>query len=571
MPKNLRIKIILIAALFLILPSISRADYLGQKASFSIDPSYDLNSRSQITATCQKIGSQIYFYIDDSWWNSLDYSQQGEISSALDSLSGEFSSKIYPTLTSAFGSPNEPGIDRDVMITVLIHPMIEEAGGYFVLGDGYPKLQSPKSNEREMFYLNTKYIEEPRAKGFIAHEFMHLITFNQKEILRKVTEDVWLNEAYSEYAPTLLGYDSVFEGSALQRRIKNFLERPNDSLMGWQNKPYDYGVVNLFTQYLVDQYGSKILIDAMHSSKIGISSINEALAKNNFKEDFSQIFTDWTIAVLVNNCNLNLKYCYLNQNLKNLKVTPLINFLPLVGEGSLIITHRTSDWAGNWQKIVGGKGDLILEFDGADEVQFKVPYLVCDLQEKCTIEFLGLDKEQKGEISLQEFDKKYTSLTIIPSIQNKIYGFTGLEPFYIFSWKASIVDKTAGGQEELIAQLLAQIEYLQREIAKVQAQIAAIQGTVTPANIPAGFKFEKNLSEGMNDLNVVYLKIILAREGLVNGLKNNEYFGPQTKTAVILFQERYRADISAAVGYAISASGLVGSGTRAKLNEILLR
>jgi hypothetical protein len=574
MSKNPKIITIIISVgvIFSIFPVFVSAASLREKVNFFIDSSYDLTGRSQLTATCQKITSQLYFYIDDSWWNSLDYNQQNKISSALDFLSSEFSSKIYPTLTANFGSPNEPGIDRDAGITVLIHPMIEEAGGYVNSGDGYPKLQSPKSNEREMFYLNSKYIEEPQAKSFLAHEFMHLITFNQKEILRKMSEEVWLNEAYSEYAPTLLGYDNIYEGSNLQRRVKNFLERPNDSLTEWQNKSYDYGVVNLFTQYLVERYGFKILIDSLHSSKVGIPSINEALMKNGFNEDFAQVFTNWTIVVLMNDCSLGGKYCYLNPNLKGLRIVPLLTFLPLVGDSVLSITHRATNWAGNWQRIVGGRGNLTLEFDGADDVQFKVPYLVCDLQGKCTIEFLSLDKEQKGAINLLEFDKNYNSLTIIPSIQNKTSGFNGLEPFYLFSWKATISEKTAAErEEELIVQLLAQIEYLQKEIAKVRAQIVAIQGSVTPTTIPAGFSFEKNLSEGMNDSDIVYLKIILAKEGLVDGLKNTEYFGPQTKTAVILFQERYKADISAAAGYTISASGFVGTGTRVKLNEILLR
>jgi len=570
MSKNLKIItiIIFVGVIFSIFPVFVSAASIGEKVNFFVDPSYDSLARYQISATLQKTAPRLYFYIDDVWWNSLDFNKKSEINSALDSIADEFNSKIYPILTNTFGQINDPGIDNDSNITVLIDPMIDEAGGYFNSGDGYSKLQSPKSNEREMFYLNAKHIEESWAKSFFAHEFMHLITFNQKEIIRKVTEEVWLNEAYSEYVPALLGYDAVYEDSNLQRRVKIFLERPNDSLTGWQNKSYDYGVLNLFTQYLVDQYGLKILVDSMHSLKIGISSINEALAKNNFKEDFSQVFTDWTIAVLVNNCNLDQKYCYLNQNLKNIRVTPLINFLPLVGESSLSIIHRTSDWAGNWQKIIGGKGDLTLEFSGAGDVQFEIPYLICDYQGICNIKFMDLNKSI-GKITIADFNDKYASLTIIPSIQTKISGFDGTESFYLFSWKATITDKTTE-EEELKTQLLVRIESLQKEIAKIQALIAQYQRGSASTTIPTSFKFEKNLSEGINDPEVVYLKIVLAEEGLVDGLKNNEYFGPQTKTAVIRFQERYKTDISAAAGYTISASGFVGTGTRAKLNEILL-
>ena len=40
----------------------------------------------------------------------------------------EFESKIYPVLTGNLGSEWNPGIDKDSRITILIHPMNEEAG-----------------------------------------------------------------------------------------------------------------------------------------------------------------------------------------------------------------------------------------------------------------------------------------------------------------------------------------------------------------------------------------------------------------------------------------------------------
>jgi len=563
-------KLLTITLLFFVLPVLVRADYTGQRTNFFIDPSYDLEKREETSAILEKTSQRAYFYIDEKWFNSLNYDQRNKIFSSLDSLSFEFDNKIYPTLTSTFGSEAKPGIDKDERITILIHPMNEEAGGYFNSGDGYPKSQNPKSNEREMVYLNANRIAESQAKSLLAHEFVHLITFNQKDLLRKVSEETWLNEARADYAPTLLGYDDVFEGSNLQRRVKNFLERPHDSLTEWRNERYDYGVVNLFTQYLVDHYGIKILVDSLQSSKVGILSINEALVKNGYKEDFSQIFTDWTITVLVNDCNLGPKYCYKNQNLKNLKVNPLINFLPLVGESELSINYVTRDWAGNWQKIIGGKGTLTFEFDGSDEVFFRVPYLVCDYQEKCNLDFLKLDKNQKGEISIPEFNTKYNSLIIIPSIQSKFLGFDGAERSYIFSWRASIAEKTQKEkEEERIQELLAQIEQLKKQITEVQAKINAIlasRGQKTTCS-----KFERDLYFGlMNSQEVRCLQEFLKNqgseiypEGLVTG-----NFLELTQSAVIRFQEKYASEILKPLNLE-RGTGYVGQITRTKINEIL--
>jgi len=562
MGKN-KLKIIFLAVIILAIPVLVRADYTGQRTNFFVDPSYDLEKREQTSAILEKTSQRAYFYLDEKWWESLNYDQKGKIISSLDYLASEFDNKIYPTLTSTFGSEPRPGIDNDERITILIHPMREDAGGYYNTGDVYPKLQNPKSNEREMVYLNSQFISSPDAKSFLAHEFVHLITINQKDLLRKVSEETWLNEARADYAPTLLGYDDVFEGSNLQRRVRNFLEKPTDSLTEWRNEKADYGVVNLFIQYLVDHYGIKILVDSLHSSKVGIPSINEALIKNGFSDDFSQIFLNWTITVLVNDCNFGPKYCYKNQNLKNLRVNPLINFLPLVGESNLSISFISKDWAGNWHKIIGGKGTLIFDFDGADEVNFRVPYLVCDYQDKCNLDFLNLNQYQKGEIILSGFNTKYSSLTIIPSIQSKFLGFDGTEKSYIFSWRVSITEKTEKEKEtERIQELLAQIEQLKKQIAEVQAKINAIlaqRGQKTTCR-----KFERDLYFGMmNSFEVRCLQEFLKSQGseiYPEGLVTGNFLS-LTVSAV----KRYQASKG------IIQTGYFGSLTRAAVNQVLGR
>jgi len=565
-----RFKIILFSLcfLFLISPSFASADYTNQKVVFFVDSAYDASGRSQVSATLKKITPQLYFYIDDSWWDSLNSDKQNIVDTALSSLANEFNYTIYPLLTSNFGQEPKPGIDKDEKITVLIHPMIEEAGGYFNSGDGYPKIQNPKSNEREMVYLNAKRITEPQAKALLAHEFMHLITFNQKDILRGVSEETWLNEARADYTSTFLGYDDPYDGSNLQKRVKNFLDRPYDSLTEWQNKPFDYGIADLFTQYLVDHYGIEILVDSLHSSKVGIPSINEALTKRGFKEDFASIFTDWTIAVFINDCKVSEKYCYKNQSLNNFHVIPSGNFLPLIGKSTLSVTQNTQDWAGNWYKFVGGWGTLKIDFSGDPANIFRVPYITQDLSGAWQVSFFDLTKDQKGEISIPDFRTKIISVTIIPSIQTKISGFNDAEPSYSFSWAASVGEKTAEEEEaKLIKELLAQIEELKKQIAEVQAKINAIlasRGQKTTCG-----KFEKDLYFGMkNSAEVRCLQEFLKNQGVYpEGLFTGNFLS-LTQAAVIRFQEKYASEILKPLNLE-RGTGYVGQITRAKINEIL--
>ncbi len=565
--------------LFIAIGVEAQAVSLGDTRSFNIDPSYDATAREQITAIVKKITRQAYFYCDKDWWNDLDYEQQAKAGRALDLLGGEFENKIYYTLTTNFGFEEKPGIDKDDRITVLIHPMKEEAGGYFNSGDEYSKLENPNSNEREMVYLNADYITDSLAKSFLAHEFVHLITFNQKDKIRDVQEEIWLNEARAEYAPTLVGYDADYQGSNLQRRVSVFLENPSDSITEWQNEKADYGALNLFIQYLVDHYGIEVLDDSLKSKEVGIESLNKALKKNGFEEDFSQIFTDWTITVLVNDCSLGEKYCYKNENLKNLTIIPSLNFLPIKGKSTLGVSRVTKNWAGNWFKFFGGKGTLKIEFIGNPENLFKVPYLVKDLSGKYSLNFFQLNDLQRGEILVSGLGSEINSVIIIPTIQTKISGFLNPEPSFSFFWSASITD---GSEEENFSkylnkpisemskdEILIKISEIEDLSNQLKAQLSFLNN---PEEISCQ-KFDENLYYGLREDNRVkclqeFLKSQepeIYPEGLVTG-----NFLSLTKTAVIRFQEKYAEDVLAPWELT-KGTGLVGSTTRAKINEILER
>jgi len=561
MRRRIPIKFFLFLALFLTLPLFAKADFVGERKDFFIEPSYDFRNRKDVTATLRFKGSYLYFYVDNDWWDKLSADRQTEIELTLSSLSKAFRDEIYPTLTSTFGSEWKPGIDDDDRITVLFHRMKDEAAGYFKNGDEYSKLQNPNSNEREMIYLNTDYVTNSLAKSFLAHEFVHLITFNQKEKKYGLQEEVWLNEARADYVPTLLGYDSEYEGSNLQKRVEKFLAKPSDSLTEWQNKVYDYGIINVFTQYLTSHYGAEILIDSLKSKKVGIESLNEALAENGFEEDFSQIFHDWTIAILINDCSLGEKYCYQNGNLANLRVVPSFNFLPFVSKTSLKVENSIKDWSGHWYKLMGGRGSLKVDFDGIDRVDFHVSYLLCKKLEECSLETLVLDDQQKGIITVPGFGNGYDSLTLILFTQEKTTNFGELEIAHSFSFEASAIE-----EDQTIKALLKQIAFLEAEIAKVQAQINALLQKEIICQ-----KFEQNLYFGArNNPQVRCLQEFLKSQGpeiYPEGLVTGNFLS-LTKTAVIRFQEKYADEVLTPLGLE-KGTGFFGSRTRAKINNLL--
>ena len=553
--ERIRIKFIFIFSLaILMLPFFVLADSQGQNQNFSVDPTYSLQKQEQVQAVLQKVSATGYFYLESAWYQSLSAEDKKTVDQNLESLSQEFENKIYPKLTLAYGKEWSPGIDNDYHITILFHKMKEDARGYFNSGDEYPKIQNPKSNEREMIYLSAEALLTPNVKSYLAHEFTHLITSNQKDRLRGVSEDVWLNEARAEYAPTLLGYDDDYAQSNLQQRVKIFINAPNDSLTDWLNQTNDYGVINIFTQYLVDQYGVAILTDSMKSQKAGISSINEALLKEGFSadQDFAKIFTDWTVAIYLNDCALGQRYCYKNPNLKNLRIAPSLIFFPSTQKTKFLLDYSISQWSGNWYRIIGGEGKLDVTFSGDSRADFKVPYVLCK-DTQCWVDFLTLDSLQNGTSSFEKFGTDWTSLTLIPSVQTKISDGTGLS----FSFSITAEMTNTDEEQKQIQDLRAKISELRNQIAQVLAQLNAILGKKQSC-----LKFEDDLYFGLtNNQEVSCLQEFLKSRGTAiypEGLVTGNFFD-STKAAVIKYQ--------AAKG--IIQTGYFGPKTRAAANAEL--
>jgi peptidoglycan hydrolase-like protein with peptidoglycan-binding domain len=611
--------LIFISVFFLFAPNFVGAVSLGQHSKFFVDKNYDLTEQEEIIATLQRIGSNAYFYVENEYWAGLGQIEKNTVKQSLNNLDNEFHNNIYPTLTDTLGSEWKPGIDRDDRIFILFHPMADNNGGYFRENDQYLKMQVPDSNEMEIIYLNTDFINSSIEKSFLAHEFTHLITFNQKNRIYGVSEEVWLNEARAEYAPTLVGYDDLEnEDTNLESRVKVFLKEPNDSITGWQNKLEDYGALNIFTHYLVDHYGIEILKDSLKSEEVGIKSLEYALEKNKFVEDFSQIFTDYTIAVFINDCSVGEKYCFKNENLKDLRVSPSVNFLPINGDSNLGVSQSTKNWAGNWCKFIGGKGGLKIKFMGNPENLFRIPYVTKDSLGEFAVDFFELDEGQDGEVIIPEFGGKIKSMTIIPSIQSKKSGFLGKEISFSFFWEAStMLTEEEIEQETDIAdkclvkpvskmnreEILLQIAEIQALLEQLRARLQEIESNPEPNPEPnpgpepnpepalepdfpedsdcepqpacrlkgviCCSRFESNLSSGMNNDDVKCLQQLLEilgpdiyPEGLDTG-----YFGSLTKAAVIRFQNKFADEVLTPWGIP-EGTGFVGKTTRAKLNEL---
>lgn len=237
--------------------------------------------------------------------------QGGAVSpQAIEALRSEFDNAIYPGLVAAFGSEPNPGIDGDPKLYILLlnvrdgfNPTSSSSfiAGYFdPLSEFALTAQNPNSNQKEILFLNINPATgvDPASISFfetIAHEFQHVIHWEQKAHQRNVLDDTWLDEAMSTVARTYCGYGPDYS------QVLTYQHAPADSLTGWNNTLEDYAVVYMWAQYFKDRVGSGIFRTMLQNSQTGIDSVSAALAAAGYPKDFTGTFRDWAVANYVGN------------------------------------------------------------------------------------------------------------------------------------------------------------------------------------------------------------------------------------------------------------------------------
>lgn len=407
----------LFSAFFLVSASTARA---GEK--FFIESSFDVSSRITIKATKRLEGNKAHYYVEDDYYNLLSPFGRTNLLSDIQSLSDAFDKQIYNSVTLVFGLPWTPGIDGDTKITVVLTQTQKRIGGYFREQDEYLLSEVSDSNEREMVYLNVALIDQFKIKEFLAHEFQHLINFNQKTRIKNIYEEIWLNELLSEVAVTVSDlHTSQFIGTSLENRVNTFLSTPSDSLLDWKNEPEDYGVVSMFGNYLYDHFGAELFTKIIQSEKVGIDAINDALNKVGANKNFEDVYRNWTIAVLLNNCSVVPvdTYCYKNPNLNydNLH----IKFDIKLGTGDSISNSNTIDrWGAEWfqytkdlETTKPDKPILIYDLIISPTYDALIPYIVYDASGFPNVNFAFM-KDGLLRFAVNNFGFTTGKLVVIP-------------------------------------------------------------------------------------------------------------------------------------------------------------
>ncbi len=218
---------------------------------------------------------------------------EAQMRRALDVFAGD-----YPLLVAHFGAPSD--VDGDGKIAVLFTHLIDDIGGVagqFRADSLLPKSQGGDGNRADLLYLNPA-LPEAAYRSVLAHEFQHLISFNQHALVRLgLAEEEWLNEGLSHVAEDLV---APFQDSGNYALVRAFLQAPGQVGLSGPTDKTKRGAAYLFVRSLVDMLGPDILLRLVQTDLVDRDNIEAATGEN-----MAELMARWAAQLYISGTDLS--------------------------------------------------------------------------------------------------------------------------------------------------------------------------------------------------------------------------------------------------------------------------
>jgi hypothetical protein len=297
--------------------AVSAVPSVGDRRSFKVLNS--ANGFDDVTAVARVVSDQAVIYVDER------APAGGYTDRDLEDFAASFDDVIYPTDTETFGFPSD--LDGNDRVVILFTPTVNGltprgsqgfVGGFFY---GLDLLDREGSNHAEIFYAIVPDPEgtysDPRQKdrilqvvpGILAHEFQHMIHFNERVLKLGAprTEALWLSEGLAQMAEELVGLAYERRGDFVQAqrfrdgnedRARRFLAHTDSTslIVGTgQGTLEERGAGWLFTLYLWDVWReSGILGQLTRTTRTGTENVAWVTG-----EPWASVFSDWGAALFL--------------------------------------------------------------------------------------------------------------------------------------------------------------------------------------------------------------------------------------------------------------------------------
>ena len=375
---------------------------------------------------------------------------------ALSKIADEFDANIYPKIREYLGT--EPDIDGDPKVFIFLDDIRDNgnSNGYFNRVNQLSRSVSSTSNEKEIIFIDIYkfYMNNSDIMGTLAHEFSHMVMFNEAYSLENgVLKGLanWVEEGITQFMQ--FTYNGKYSPN-LDEFIKNpdvTLVDDRDSVWNGSNPFANYGASFLWTYYAVEKYGYANIpnfLKAVVRAKVdgGTGNYDSVLKSSN--TTFQKVFQDWVVANYLDKCYKSDGVSLLNEGKWGYKVdcdkdtSNDIGYsqkLPVPANESFTLASEmntragsVNSWAGDCIQISGNNGNLNIAFDGSNNGTFACAVVKKGTSVDTTCEFMTLDTNQAGNLVIQNYGTTgtYENILLIPMVCSS-YNYEKLT--YVYS------------------------------------------------------------------------------------------------------------------------------------------
>ncbi|WP_443738249.1 M30 family zinc metallopeptidase [Treponema sp.] len=308
-------------------PAISAK--VGETKNIYVDNNTDISNFVQKSATLRAVGTYCYVWVVDDFYSST--AAENKVDSAIAQKYADAFGKMYPMITNVFGKESdkiyyykwrnmENYSSTGTKINIVVYDIgndyslfeNQQCGiiGYFYAKDyffNYSK-DGVTSNNGKYFYIDSGYANSnfDTTISTLAHEFQHMVNYNQKTVLKDLDSGKWYNEMLSMLCEDMMQeYLEIKDEDSPKARTKVFNEYYYYSGISEYNSKKQicsYATAFSFGSFIARNFGGAELVQKIsQNSYVDNDSITNAVnSLNGTKYTYDDLFEKYLLSLFGN-------------------------------------------------------------------------------------------------------------------------------------------------------------------------------------------------------------------------------------------------------------------------------
>lgn len=278
------------------LQKIVQSQQVGSTRAFTFGKFGGVTANQTVTATLVATNTRAVAYLD----NALTASDKNITTAQIEAMLNTFSNSTFSTITNMYGAPSD--VDNDGKVIFLYTHLVDRVGGvagFYASSSLFSTNQGGDGNVADMMFISPTQ-ELASYEALLAHEFQHLINFNQHVLIQKGdAEETWLNEGLSHVAEDLVGGHINGGNTDLVSEFMNNPERyalTGDASLNLGIR----GAAYLFVRGLMESFGQDVPGKLVKTNNVNIANV-----ENIAGQSFDTVYRTFLTRLFLSGNNIN--------------------------------------------------------------------------------------------------------------------------------------------------------------------------------------------------------------------------------------------------------------------------